>query len=112
MNELFYGNQKCCSNMLRINLCTFHQLCTDLENIYELPPSDRMSILEKVGLFVYVLSKGASYRDAQEHFQHFGETISRIFREVFDAMEGFCKDMLKLKNPKFKDVPLKITNDN
>jgi len=71
-----------------------------------------MSILEKVGLFVYVLSKGASYRDAQEHFQHFGETISRIFREVFDAMEGFCKDMLKLKNPKFKDVPLKITNDN
>ena len=110
MNELLYGHQKRCFNMLRMNPCTFHQLCTDLENIYGLQSSDRISILEKVGLFVYVLSKGASNRDAQERFQHSGETISRIFREVLDAMEGFCKDMLK--PPEFKDVPLEIANDN
>jgi len=69
-------------------------------------------ILEKVGIFVYVLSKGASNRDAQECFQHSDETISRVFREVLDAMDGFCKDMLKPRDPEFKDIPLEIANDN
>jgi len=98
--------------MLRMNLCTFHQLYTDLKNIYGLQPSNRILILKKVGLFVYILSKGASNRDAQERFQHSGETTSRIFREVLDATEGFCKDKLKTKDPEFKDVPLEIANDN
>ena len=71
-----------------------------------------MSILKKVVLFVYVLSKGASNRDAQECFKHFGETITRVFKEVFDAMDVFCKDMLKPKDPEFNDIPLEIANDN
>ena len=51
----------------------------DLESKYGLLPLDRISTLEKVGLFVYLISKRASNRDAQERFQHSGETVSRIF---------------------------------
>ena len=84
----------------------------DLENKHGLQLWDRMPILDKASLFVYVPSKGASNRDAQERFQHSGETISMVFREVLDAMDGFCKDKLKPKNPKLKDIPLEIANDN
>ena len=84
----------------------------DLENKYRLQPSNRMSILEKMSLFLYVLSKGASNRNAQERFQHSSETTLRAFREVLDAMDGFCKDMLEPRDPEFKDIPLKIANDN
>ncbi|CAH9092967.1 unnamed protein product [Cuscuta europaea] len=70
-----------------------------------------MSVLEKVGLFVFVLSKGASNRDTQERFQHSGETVSRIFKEVLSAMDGFSRDLIVPKDPEFKDVPIQIGND-
>ena len=62
----------------------------DVENKYG--PSDRMTILEKVGLFLYILNKGASNRDIQEHFQHSGETMGRVFKELLDAIDYLCKD--------------------
>ena len=112
MNELLDGHEKRCFNMFRMDQITFHRLSADLQSKYGLRPSDRMSILEKVGLFIYVLSKGASNRDAQEHFQHSGETISRVFKEVLDAVYGLCKDMLKPRDPEFKDIPQQIANDS
>ena len=59
-----------------------------LESKYEMLRSDRISTLEKVGLFVFILSERASNRDAQEQFQHFGETVSRIFKEVFFFLDN------------------------
>ena len=57
---------------------------------------------------MHVLSKEASNRDAQEHFQHSGETISRAFKEVLNAIDVFCKDMMKAKDLELKDIPLEI----
>jgi chromosome condensin MukBEF MukE localization factor len=37
----------------------------------------RMSIEERVGIFLFIVGLGASNREAQERFQHSGETISR-----------------------------------
>ena len=72
-----------------------------------------MLILEKFGLFVYIHSKGASNRDAGECFQHSDETISRVFKEVLDAIDCLCKEMLKPRDPKFKDnIPQEVVNDS
>ena len=68
--------------MFRMTQSTFRQLCTDLESNYGLLPLGRISTLEKVGLFVCILIKGASNRDVQERFQHFGETVIRILNFV------------------------------
>ena len=111
INELLTGHEKRCFNTFRMNQNTFRQLCMDLGNNYGLKSSDRMSILEKVGLFVYILSKGASNRDAQERFQHSGETVSRVFKEVLDAMDGLSRDIIRPRDPQFKEVPPQITND-
>ncbi|CAH9097124.1 unnamed protein product, partial [Cuscuta europaea] len=111
INELLSGHDKRCFNAFRMHQETFRHLCFDLENKYGLRPSYRMSVLEKVGLFVFVLSKGASNRDTQERFQHSGETVSRIFKEVLSAMDGFSRDLIVPKDPEFKDVPIQIGND-
>ena len=64
-----------------------------------------------MGLFVYILSKGASNWDAQERFQHYGETISRIFIEVLDVMDGWSIDILRLRDPEFKEIHSQIAYD-
>ncbi|KAL2893163.1 putative nuclease HARBI1 [Bienertia sinuspersici] len=111
MYELLNGHEKSCFNVFRMTQCTFLQLCLDLENKYGLSHSGRISTLEKVGLFVYVLSKGASNRDVQERFQHSSETVSRIFKEVMDAMDGLSRDILRPRDPEFKEIPSHIVND-
>ncbi|RDX90262.1 hypothetical protein CR513_27889, partial [Mucuna pruriens] len=47
-----------------------------------------MSIVEKVGIFVYAIAIGVSNRDVREHFQCFGETIHRVFHKVLEAISG------------------------
>ena len=61
-------------------------LCRDLERNYGLTPLRRMTVLEKVGMFLYVLFLGASNRQVHECFQYSGETVSRNFHEVLKAM--------------------------
>ena len=89
--------------MLRMKQSTFRHLCTDLESNYGLLPSRNISTLEKIGLFVRILSKGASNRDVQEQFS--SETVCRVFKEVLNVMDGFSRDIIKLRDPKFNEVP-------
>ena len=64
MHELLNGHEKRCFNMFRMTQSTLQQLCMDLESKYGLLPSDRIPTFEKVSLFVYILSKEDSNRDA------------------------------------------------
>ncbi|CAO2838181.1 unnamed protein product [Amaranthus hypochondriacus] len=111
IQELLNSHEKRCFNMLRMKQSTFRQICTDLESKYGLLPSRNISTLEKVGLFVWTLSKGASNRDVQERFQHSGETVSRVFKEVLNAMDGLSRDIIKPRDPEFNEVPTQIRND-
>ncbi|KAJ1429738.1 putative nuclease HARBI1 [Sesbania bispinosa] len=45
-----------------------------------------MTVVEKVSIFVYTLSMGASRRDVGERFQHSTETIIRAFHEVLEVI--------------------------
>jgi hypothetical protein len=59
-----------------MNADTLQSLCVDLETLYELKHSKRMSVIENVGMFFYTLALGASNKEVQERFQHSGETVS------------------------------------
>ncbi|GJS91147.1 hypothetical protein Tco_0773783 [Tanacetum coccineum] len=50
-----------------------------------------MTAVEKLGIFVYTLVLGVSNRDVSEHFQSSGETISRAFHEILEAITGRSK---------------------
>ncbi|XP_056696268.1 uncharacterized protein [Spinacia oleracea] len=111
MIELLNGHETRCFNDLRMYPPLFMQLCTDLETRYGLRPSYRMSIIEKVGIFIYVLAHGAPNKITRERFQHSGETVSRVFKEVLYVMDGMSRDILVPRDRDFKEVPQKLAND-
>jgi hypothetical protein len=87
---------------------TLKSLSFELETMYELKPSRQMSVIEKVGMFLYTLALGASNREVQERFQHSGETVSRNFNEVLRSVCVLAADLIRPVDPEFIATPLKI----
>jgi hypothetical protein len=81
----------------------FSYLCEILSNQYQLKPTRNVIVKEKVAIFLYALGKGASNRDLQERFQHSGETISRQFLSVLDAVCRLARDIIRPEDPLFND---------
>lgn len=71
-----------------------------------------MSIFEKVGLLVYVLAHGSPNRLTKERFQHSGETVSRVFKEVLNALNGLANDILVPRDSSVKDIPQQLAKDS
>jgi len=88
LNEVLRGHWKQCVNMFRMNTNTLFSLCNDLETHYNLKPSRRMSVIEKVTMFLYIIAVGASNREMQERFQYLDETVSRCIKKVIKSL--FC----------------------
>jgi hypothetical protein len=63
--------------VFRMQLGTFISLREWLLAHTKLKPSDVVSVDEKLAIFLYIVTRPASNRDAQERFSHSGETISR-----------------------------------
>ncbi|XP_048497671.2 uncharacterized protein LOC125496277 [Beta vulgaris subsp. vulgaris] len=78
-----------------------------------------MTVVEKVGIFIYTLALGISNREVAERFQRSGETISRAFHEVLEAISGrsraymgLARDIIKPKDRSFSDIPSQIEHDS
>jgi hypothetical protein len=78
---------------------TLLSLCNDLETHYDLKPSRRMSIIEKMVMFLYTKAVGALNREVQERFQHSGETVSRCIKEVLKSLCLFVIEVIKPVDP-------------
>jgi hypothetical protein len=87
--------------MFRMNRSTLLSLCSDLETTYRLKPSRRMSVIEKVAIFLYTIALGALNREVQERFQHSGETVIRCIKEVLAAVSSFTVDVIKPEDLNF-----------
>jgi len=108
LNEVLRGHWKRCVNMFRMNITTLLTLCNDLETHYGLKPSRRMSLIEKVSMFLFTIAIGASNREVQERFQHSGETVSRCFKEVLKSLCLFAVEVIKPIDPQFTSTPREI----
>ncbi|GKE63181.1 putative nuclease HARBI1 [Tanacetum coccineum] len=118
MNKILNGNLIRCVNAFGMHPTVFMNLYGELESKYGLKSSDRISVVEKLGVFVYILAVGVSNRDAGERFQRSGETISRAFHEVLEAITGrgsgfqrLAHDIIRPKDPSFRFIPSQIMND-
>ena len=118
MNEVLNGNPIRSVNAFRMHPNVFLKLCGELESSYGLKSSDKMMVVEKLGIFVYTLALGVSNRDVGERFQRSGETISRVFHEVLEAItgrskgfHGLAREMINPKDPTFQLTPHQIMND-
>ncbi|WCJ40170.1 hypothetical protein M5689_021101 [Euphorbia peplus] len=77
MQEILSMNDIRCKIMFRMEKDTFFNICSDLENFYHLKPSTRMTVAEKVGIFVFILAQGASNRHAQKRFKELVELFMK-----------------------------------
>ena len=73
---LISGNPHCCRSMLRMDASTFKLLALKLSHLDHDPVCKRLSIYEQLAIFMFIVGQGASNRQAQDRFQHSGETIS------------------------------------
>ncbi|KAL6509566.1 hypothetical protein OROGR_022876 [Orobanche gracilis] len=67
---------------------------------------------EQVGICLYILVKGASYRDVADRFQHSISVISYYFRKILDALVILSFDIIRphadlsMVPPQIKNSPL------
>ncbi|KAL4587897.1 hypothetical protein LXL04_000773 [Taraxacum kok-saghyz] len=118
MDEVLNGSPIRSVNAFRMHPNVFLQLCRELELKYGLKSSKNMSSVEKLGIFVYILAVGLSNRDVGERFQRSGDTVSRAFHEVLEAItarrkgfQGLACDIIRPKDPTFQSIPLQIKED-
>jgi hypothetical protein len=62
LNEVLRGHWKRSVNMFRMDTTTLLSLYNDLETYHGLKPSRRMSVIEKVAMFLFTIAVGASNR--------------------------------------------------
>lgn len=62
-----------------------------------------VAVEEHVAIFVYAISKNASNRDLQWHFQHSSETISRQFGGSAKSNHEFNRKTYTVANNEYSD---------
>jgi hypothetical protein len=86
VNEILSGHESLSKRNFRMEVSVFHALVTKLREKQLLVDTRAVSVEEQVGIFLYALAKNASNETLQDVFQHSGETISRHFGVVLDAI--------------------------
>ena len=95
IQEIMEGNDNWCYQDFRMNKVLFVSLCNILVERYGLVPTRGMSQYEAVGIFLMTVAHGTSNRVMQEMFNHSGETISRHFHSVLEALCRMARDYVK-----------------
>jgi hypothetical protein len=100
-----------CHRQLRMSNEIFLDLHTMLVERYGLQSSMHMSTYEMLAIFLYTCAGNESNRKTQNRFKHSGETISRKFDEVLNALMAMARDFIRPKNPNFSTIHKRIRDD-
>jgi len=93
-----------------MKLEVFQFLCSELQNKGGLVPSKHVGIEEQVAMFLYAIAQSHTNREVQERFQHSGETVSRHFHAVLQALNRLVPRYIKLPNE--SQIPTTIASDS
>jgi hypothetical protein len=61
VHEILNGHPARCLIAFRMEQSLFRKLCEDLQSKYGLQASNRMSVQQKVAIFVYILARGSNF---------------------------------------------------
>ncbi|PPD99794.1 hypothetical protein GOBAR_DD03200 [Gossypium barbadense] len=86
VKRLVYASDETCIEQVRMNRTAFFKLCEMLESIEGLKSSRNMLVDEQVAMFLHIISHHLKNRVIKHHFRRSGETISRVFHGVLDAV--------------------------
>ncbi|XP_066160728.1 uncharacterized protein [Oryza sativa Japonica Group] len=86
VNEILTGHQSLSKRNFRMEVNVFRALVDKLREKQLLADARDVSVEEQVAIFLYALAKNASNETLQDQFQHSGQTISKYFGVVLDAV--------------------------
>ncbi|XP_020094902.1 putative nuclease HARBI1 [Ananas comosus] len=95
VQEVLEGHDERCKREFRMETHVFKALVKCLRDKGLISDTKYVSAEEQVAMFLFTLSKNASNRTVQERFQHSGETVSRHFRVVLEAITQLTEDLIQ-----------------
>ena len=84
--------------MLRLNAEAFELLASKLSHL-DHDPVLKLAMEEQLAIFMYIVGQGASNSQAQDRFQHSGETVSQIFHHIIALLLNLSPQYIKLPKP-------------
>lgn len=98
LKEILEGHEMDCRVAFRMEPVVFRTIANYLREHKLLKDSRGVSVEEKLGFFMFMLSHNASFQDLQFEFKHSRETIHRHLKEVFNTIPALTYKFLKLPN--------------
>lgn len=108
IDEVLNGQNECCLENFRMDKHVFYKLCDILQAKGLLRHTNRIKIEEQLGIFMFIIGHNLRTRAVQELFRYSGETISRHFNNVLNAIMSISLDLFQ---PPGSGVPSEIIED-
>ena len=109
LNRLFNGTEANCISELRMRKFVFHRLCSHLRSRRLLEDTINVSIEEQVAMFLKFVGHRWTNRSVGFEFLRSGETVSRYFNLVLDALCVMSRDLITMRttetHPKISSSP-------
>ncbi|KAK8655922.1 hypothetical protein V6N13_108486 [Hibiscus sabdariffa] len=109
VDEVLNGQSDRCLENFRMDKSVFYKLCDILQGRGLLRHTNRIKIEEQLAIFLFIIGHNLRTRAVQELFRYSGETISRHFNNVLNAIMTIS---LEFFQPPGSDVPLEISQDH
>uniref|UniRef100_A0A803LSC2 DUF8040 domain-containing protein n=1 Tax=Chenopodium quinoa TaxID=63459 RepID=A0A803LSC2_CHEQI len=109
IHRLLTETPTACQIQLRLDRTMFVRLVNlmiDRDLLYD---GKYVKVVEQVGICLYILAKGLSYRDASDKFKHSISTICKYYNEVLEALVNLSFDIIRPHRDLSK-VPPEVAN--
>ncbi|XP_071713582.1 protein ALP1-like [Rutidosis leptorrhynchoides] len=108
VDDVLNGENELCVDNFRMDKHVFYKLCDILQAKGLLRHTNRIKIEEQLAIFMFIIGHNLRTRAVQDLFKYSGETISRHFNNVLNAIIAISLDFFK---PPSSEIPPEIRND-
>ncbi|KAL6647543.1 hypothetical protein ACP70R_014980 [Stipagrostis hirtigluma subsp. patula] len=109
LDRLYNGTEAHCISELRMRKVVFHRLCGHMRSHGLLVDTLHVTVEEQVAMFMHVVGQKWSNRAVGFEFIRSGETVSRYFNAVLDALMVLARELIYLRttetHPKITSNP-------
>jgi len=109
IHRMVYEEPDTCKEQLRMTPACFVQLVNLLIDRGSLQDGKKVKIPEQVGMCLFILARGACYRDVKDKFKHGIAVVQRYHAQVLQELVKLSADVIRPYQD-FNVVPTEITN--
>ena len=99
-----------CYNMFRVERPLFYRLHNTLIQSYGFKSTLKMSSIEALAMFLWIVGSPQSVRQADNRFRRSLETVSRTFNRVLRCLLKLAENIIVPKDPTFSEVHPNLEN--